>query len=157
MPNPIEPTRRDMLRVVLGTTLYPMFAGCAGPASPEAPALEFADDAATVRGDIVEIELARVPQWRSPTVAESAVVFLTAQVIVVRRTREQFRAFSTVCPHAGCGVSGVRMDELVCPCHGSTFAFDGTRLSGPAPSGLSPLPVTYDAAAGRLVVRRVSP
>lgn len=157
MPDPIGPNRRDMLRTVLGTALYPLLAGCAGSASLEAPALEFADDAATVRGDNVVIELARVPQWRSPAIAESAVVFLAAQVIVVRRPLEQFSAFSAVCPHAGCGVSGVRTDALVCPCHGSTFAFDGTRLSGPAPSGLTPLPVTYDGSAGRLMVRRANP
>ena len=55
------------------------------------------------------------------------------------------RAFSTVCPHLGCGVD---YDEptrtFACPCHGSSFSLDGRRLSGPSPRGLDELEVTTD-------------
>ncbi len=55
------------------------------------------------------------------------------------------RAFSTVCPHLGCGVDydeGTRRFE--CPCHGSSFDLAGRCLSGPAPRGLDELEVTTD-------------
>ena len=50
------------------------------------------------------------------------------------------RAFSTVCPHLGCGVE---YDETAakfnCPCHASAFDLDGRCLSGPSPRGLDEL------------------
>ena len=65
------------------------------------------------------------------------------------------RAFSSVCPHAGCQVSGVaardqpggglEVEALLCPCHGAAFALDGDRLPlpdgrpNPSPRGLDPL------------------
>ena len=49
---------------------------------------------------------------------------------------------STVCPHEGCSV-GWNEDRkvFVCPCHDSSFAPDGSRISGPSLRGLDPLPV----------------
>ncbi len=151
---PVDLHRRDMLRAALSVAVCPLLHACAEGAPPTAPALEVADDAATVRGNVVEIDVTRVPQWREMSADASAVVFLAAQVIVVRQRPESFTAFSAVCPHAGCGVSTVRASELLCPCHGSTFSFRGERLAGPAPTGLSALPVTYDAASRRLTIQR---
>ncbi len=46
------------------------------------------------------------------------------------------KAFSAVCPHAGCTVD-YTSSELYCPCHGAYFsAVNGGVLSGPPPSGL---------------------
>ncbi len=64
--------------------------------------------------------------------------------LVVQVTRGQFRAFSAVCPHAGCTVQfdGTN-DVFACPCHGSVFnATTGAVLQGPATTGLSPIPVS---------------
>ncbi len=63
--------------------------------------------------------------------------------LVVQVERGQFRAFSAVCPHAGCTVQfdGTN-DVFACPCHGSVFnASTGAVLQGPATTGLSPIPV----------------
>jgi thiosulfate dehydrogenase [quinone] large subunit len=63
--------------------------------------------------------------------------------LVVQVTKGAFRAFSAVCPHAGCTVQfdGTN-DVFACPCHGSVFsAATGAVLQGPAPTGLSPIPV----------------
>jgi thiosulfate dehydrogenase [quinone] large subunit len=63
--------------------------------------------------------------------------------LVVQVKRGQFRAFSAVCPHAGCTVQfdGAN-DVFACPCHGSVFnATTGAVLQGPATTGLSPIPV----------------
>jgi len=50
------------------------------------------------------------------------------------------RAFSTVCPHLGCGVDyDEKAGKFNCPCHTSAFDLDGRCLSGPAPRGLDEL------------------
>jgi thiosulfate dehydrogenase [quinone] large subunit len=63
--------------------------------------------------------------------------------LVVQRTRGSFKAFSAVCPHAGCQVQFDQQNDLfVCPCHGSTFnAGTGAVLNGPAVTGLSPIAI----------------
>jgi Rieske Fe-S protein len=49
-------------------------------------------------------------------------------------------AFTTVCPHLGCGID---FDEssscFKCPCHRSSFDLDGALTEGPAPRGLDAL------------------
>jgi thiosulfate dehydrogenase [quinone] large subunit len=64
--------------------------------------------------------------------------------LVVQVERGQFRAFSAVCPHAGCTVQfdGTN-DVFACPCHGSVFnATTGAVLRGPATTGLSAITVS---------------
>ena len=52
------------------------------------------------------------------------------------------RAFSTVCPHLGCGVDyDAQARKFDCPCHGSSFDLDGRCLRGPSPRGLDELEV----------------
>jgi menaquinol-cytochrome c reductase iron-sulfur subunit len=72
---------------------------------------------------------------------------------LVRATDDgPIRAFSTVCPHLGCGVD---FDEAAgkfnCPCHTSAFDLDGRCLSGPSPRGLDELDTRV---AGRDVLVR---
>src|SRR5262245_45008887 len=44
------------------------------------------------------------------------------------------RAFSTVCPHLGCGIDwNETTRKFDCPCHGSVFGSDGKRITGPSP------------------------
>jgi thiosulfate dehydrogenase [quinone] large subunit len=63
--------------------------------------------------------------------------------LVVQTRKGQFSAFSAVCPHAGCTVQFDGTNNVfACPCHGSLFnAATGAVLQGPAPTGLSPIPV----------------
>ena len=50
------------------------------------------------------------------------------------------RAFSTVCPHLGCGVDfDEKTGKFNCPCHTSAFDLDGRCLGGPSPRGLDEL------------------
>lgn len=60
------------------------------------------------------------------------------QVFVLPQNRQ---TLSSMCPHEGCNV--VWRDEtnnFFCPCHDSSFAANGERVSGPARRGLDPLP-----------------
>ncbi len=79
----------------------------------------------------------RVPRAEIPP--EGALVFREARVAVMRRDGAVF-ALDLACTHLGCTVN-VTSRQLVCPCHGSTFALDGTPLTGPATRPLGRLEV----------------
>ncbi|OLE52012.1 MAG: hypothetical protein AUG51_20120 [Acidobacteria bacterium 13_1_20CM_3_53_8] len=54
---------------------------------------------------------------------------------------KNYQVLSAACPHEGCNVIWRDEDRnFFCPCHDSSFAADGSRLSGPARRGLDPLP-----------------
>jgi rieske iron-sulfur protein len=65
-------------------------------------------------------------------------------------------AYSAICPHAGCDVTGWHADLqlLQCPCHYSEYdpKAGGKVVSGPSPRSLPALPLT--SADGRLVVAK---
>lgn len=68
---------------------------------------------------------------------------VSGQAVVVQPTAGTFKAYSAVCTHAGCLVSQVQGGEIICPCHGSTFAVaTGAPDGGPAPSPLGALTAT---------------
>ncbi|MGA2694907.1 MAG: Rieske (2Fe-2S) protein [Terriglobales bacterium] len=53
-------------------------------------------------------------------------------VYVVQDGSGKLRVLSPICPHLGCSVGWQEAsNHFVCPCHGGTFAEDGTRISGP--------------------------
>jgi cytochrome b6-f complex iron-sulfur subunit len=65
------------------------------------------------------------------------------------RTAITLRAVSGICTHQGCRLAfAARSARLVCPCHGATFALDGTVLTHKLPVPLEALP--------RIEVREVS-
>ena len=78
---------------------------------------------------------------------------VSREPVYVTKTKEgQIEVLSGVCPHLGCEVPwNPERHEFFCPCHGSVFAPDGSRISGPAPRGLDSLTTTVEN--GRLLVR----
>jgi Rieske Fe-S protein len=72
--------------------------------------------------------------------------------IVVGKENGDWVAFSTECPHAGCGVSwDGDKQQFLCSCHAGVFAADGSVVSGPPPRPLDRLVVRE--ADGRLEVQ----
>jgi Rieske Fe-S protein len=62
-------------------------------------------------------------------------------VIVSQPSKGEVVAFSAICTHHGCTVAP-KGDQLVCPCHGSTYDLaTGDNTGGPAPSPLAKIPV----------------
>ena len=49
-------------------------------------------------------------------------VFADDKVVVTQPEKGEFKAFSAVCTHAGCLVSGVKDSVITCDCHGSRFS-----------------------------------
>lgn len=72
----------------------------------------------------------------------SGLVLEQAKVVLTRDSADAVKAFSAVCTHQGCTVASVANGVITCPCHGSQFdAQSGAVIGGPAPRGLSAIPV----------------
>jgi menaquinol-cytochrome c reductase iron-sulfur subunit len=64
-------------------------------------------------------------------------------------------AFSTVCPHLGCGIDwNDSQRRFVCPCHGSFFSLEGKVITGPSPRDMDELDVVTESAEVKVVYRR---
>lgn len=69
-------------------------------------------------------------------------IFKAEQVVVTQPQDGEIKAFSAVCPHAGCMVGEVSGGTINCLCHGSKFDItDGSVKEGPATKGLPPAKV----------------
>ena len=127
--------------------------GSPGPTavSPTTPSTTIGPPAATTvpKGTLVG-PAADVPVGGAASFTDPA---QQVPALVVQLKKGEFRAFSAICPHAGCQVQFDGPNDLfVCPCHGSTFnAATGAVLQGPAATGLSPIPVTL-GSNGQLYV-----
>jgi len=77
-------------------------------------------------------------------------------IFVVRET-QGFFALSAVCTHLGCLTAWKpELGIIACPCHGSKFNRDGTKIAGPAPRPLPWLRM-WLSDDGDLMVDRSSP
>jgi len=67
----------------------------------------------------------------------NSVTFLEDQQVYVVRTEMGFYAVSAICTHLGCITQWKpELGLIACPCHGSKFTTDGTKIEGPAPRPL---------------------
>src|SRR6202790_3501072 len=90
------------------------------------------------------IQIEQVDGWRK-AISEKA-------VYVTKDGQGQLRVLTSVCPHLGCTVPwNKEKNQFVCPCHGATFALDGTRVSGPSLRGMDTLETSVQD--GQLQVR----
>jgi Rieske Fe-S protein len=67
----------------------------------------------------------------------------TSPIFIFHFEGGEYRALSSVCTHLGCIVE-VAGEELVCPCHGSTFERTGAVVRGPASRNLREYPLTLE-------------
>jgi Rieske Fe-S protein len=66
-----------------------------------------------------------------------------AQFLVAQTAQNTFVALTAICTHEACTVSGVSGQMYVCPCHGSTYNFNGQVITGPAPRALATFATTF--------------
>ena len=75
------------------------------------------------------------------------VVISDPPIVVTQPKNGEIKGFTAICPHAGCLVSTVENDEIICPCHGSRFSsVDGSVIQGPAEQGLAAAAVSVKGA-----------
>lgn len=90
-----------------------------------------------------KIQIEQVDGWRK-TVSEKA-------VYITKDSSGKLSVLSSVCPHLGCTVPWNQgKNAFFCPCHGGTYAPDGTRIAGPALRGMDTLPTSVQD--GQLLV-----
>jgi len=71
-------------------------------------------------------------------------------LLVVRTPSGGVAALSAICTHQGCPL-GYEVPEVVCPCHQSRFALDGSVLKAPAQAPLKTVQAALDAG-GRVTL-----
>jgi cytochrome b6-f complex iron-sulfur subunit len=60
-------------------------------------------------------------------------------------TPDGIQALYWKCVHLGCTVPWIAgRHQFVCPCHGSVYDYNGSRISGPAPRAMDAMPVTVN-------------
>ena len=90
------------------------------------------------------IQIEQIDGWHK-TISEKT-------VYVTKDRRAQLCVLSSICPHLGCTVPwNKEKNQFVCPCHGATFAADGTRVSGPSLRGMDRLETSVQD--GQLLAR----
>lgn len=84
----------------------------------------------------------------NPFTATSTSVTPFYPILVNRVSEGNFVALSSRCSHQGCVVNAYDESSggCVCFCHGSVFAIDGKRISGPANSALTKYKLSYDGS-----------
>jgi cytochrome b6-f complex iron-sulfur subunit len=87
--------------------------------------------------------------------AMHSVTLLQDQQVYIVRVPDGFYAVSAVCTHLGCVTQWKPDAELIaCPCHGSKFKSDGTKIEGPAPRPLPHFAISL-TADGELLVDKL--
>src|ERR1043165_8747563 len=64
-------------------------------------------------------------------------------VWLIKHSREDVKAYSTVCPHLGCSINAAP-SGFACPCHTSAFSAQGEVVGGPSPRSMDPLEVKVE-------------
>lgn len=76
--------------------------------------------------------------------------------IFVRLINGKPKFLSAKCTHLGCQINQLKNDELLCPCHGSSYDMSGKVLNGPAQRNLNWLDFEYDAEKKEYLVYKSS-
>jgi cytochrome b6-f complex iron-sulfur subunit len=85
----------------------------------------------------------------------NSVTYDQDQQVYIVRTQDGFYAVSAVCTHLGC-ITQWKPDAniIACPCHGSKFKSDGTKVEGPAPRSLPHFSITLTPDGALLVDKK---
>ncbi len=138
-------SRRELLRLLPALAV---FIACGGESSATAPSGE-TNDAITVTGSRITVALNRINDLRTDG---SALVISDQQLIILRLAPTDYRAFTNVCTHSGCGISIFDSSRMKCQCHGSEFDTSGVNVAGPAPLPLARYAVSLNAARTTLEI-----
>jgi Rieske Fe-S protein len=129
----------------------PATSASSAPASSSAPAESPSASAAD------EPTPSEAPAPEGPGVATSevpvggGVILEDADYVITQPTAGEFKAFSKICTHQNCPVTGIEGRTINCQCHGSKFSIeDGSVQNGPATRPLPKAEVTV--AGGEVVV-----
>jgi cytochrome b6-f complex iron-sulfur subunit len=152
-------TRRDVVLVIAGSAAWLSCGGSDGDSSPSdtGTSLPPRDDSAdTAKPALCEPPLTPAPGWTALSSSDSAAVaevgsytyvdIGSAKLIVARATADCTIAVSRICTHQGCSIQYQNeYRRFKCPCHGAVYAEDGSKVTGPQPTGVA----AYDCGIGK--------
>ena len=142
--------RRTLLKVLSGVVGTSMVGAVAGPALRAALAPVTLRTVTGVGELVPVVPLAALPEDGTPVnvpvVVEAPLDAWTRHppttvgAVFLRRAGDEVRAWSSICPHLGCGIDyDAGAGKFACPCHESWFDTEGNVASGPAPRGMDRL------------------
>ena len=76
--------------------------------------------------------------------------FNSQQLVWIEKKGESLVVYSAACPHLGCTINAAE-SGYVCPCHGSAWNREGSKVGGPTPRGMDTL--EYRVEDGMLQVK----
>ncbi|RPI52081.1 MAG: Rieske (2Fe-2S) protein [Acidobacteria bacterium] len=138
MDNPKTSRREFCAHAISFVTVASLIEGCGGgsgnPGGPggggtNAPALTQINGATA--GNTVTVNVDGASALAS--VGSAALVQAGSNSLLVTRTaQDTFNAFTAICTHEQCVITGFSSGTFVCPCHGSQYTTNGTVQQGPA-------------------------
>ena len=154
----VAPTvnRRRFLGATGATLLGCMFAqACGNSTGPNDGVVEPPPTGSTTfTNGVVILQLSLIPAL---TTANGHLVLSLADggrraELSIINVNGAYRAFTSICTHEGCTVTGYSGGRMICPCHGSEYNQNGQVVNGPAPSNLREYAVTMNSTAQTLTI-----
>ena len=142
MDTPKTSRREFCAHAISLVTVTSLIEGCGGKGNPNTPggggnAPPLATISGSVAGAAVTVNIDAAGPLAS--VGSAALVRASAGpgVFLVTRTgQDTFNAFTAICTHEQCEVTGFSSGTFVCPCHGSQYNTSGRVQAGPATQAL---------------------
>lgn len=139
-------TRRTFLGTTSAAALSCILAACGGESTgPNTSVDPPPTGSVTLSGGVLTIRLSMIPGLTATNghqVIGMSEGSSRADLVIIN-VAGSYKAFSSICTHDRCTVSGYTGTRLVCPCHGSQFNQNGQVVVGPAPSALREFAVTH--------------
>lgn len=122
-------------------------AGCAAYGKPPVSSSSAAPSASGTAGQPSSADSGKTLVNTSAVPVGSGVI--VGDTVITQPTAGIYKGMSAVCTHQGCTVSEIVDGSIICPCHGSKFALDGSVQEGPAKK---PLPARAIKVLGDSIV-----
>ena len=138
MDNPKTSRREFCAHAISLVTVASLIEGCGKKGNPGAPGGGGGSNTpalATVSGTSAggTVTVSNVSGTPLSGVGSAALVQAGSSSFLVARTGENsFNAFTAICTHEQCIVTGFQSGVFVCPCHGSQYNTNGQVQQGPA-------------------------
>jgi cytochrome b6-f complex iron-sulfur subunit len=137
MDNPRTSRREFCAHAISLVTVASLIEGCGSKSNPTGPggAPVNVPSLATVIGSLAggTVTVSNVSGTSLGSVGSAALVQAGGSSFLVARTgQDSFNAFTAICTHEQCTVSGFQSGAFVCPCHGSQYNTSGQVQQGPA-------------------------